>query len=215
MSMTNILNTMLVFILVLNFFSLGSSRIQSVIHTVAIQGILLGFLPLLVHPHLDISLLLASATAVLLKGFVIPHMMSRALRDAQIKREIEPLIGIMPSLILGALATMFALLFTSQMPLAAEHAGKLIVPSSIATMLTGFILLTTRFKALTQVIGYLILENGIYIFGVLLIGAMPMVVEMGVLLDVFVGIFVSCIIISKINQSFSTMDTRMLSSLKE
>ncbi|NLL13921.1 MAG: hydrogenase, partial [Fibrobacter sp.] len=145
----------------------------------------------------------------------IPNMMSRALRNVQIKKEVEPLIGIMPSLILGAIATTFALLFTSQMPLVPEHNDKLIVPAAIATMLTGFILLTTRFKALTQVIGYLILENGIYIFGILLLGAMPMVVEMGVLLDVFVAIFVSCIIIAKINKSFSSMDTRMLSSLKE
>jgi hydrogenase-4 component E len=101
------------------------------------------------------------------------------------------------------------------MPLANENLSKLIVPSAIATILVGFILLTTRFKALTQVIGYLILENGIFIFGVLLMEAMPMVIEMGVLLDLFVGIFVSCIIISKINQSFSSMDTRILSSLKE
>lgn len=213
--MTNIINTLLVLILVLNFFSLGSSRIQSIIHTVAIQGVLLGFLPLLVHSHLNIWLLLASLTAIVIKGILIPNMMSRALRNVQIKKEVEPLIGIMPSLILGAIATTFALLLTSQMPLVPEHNDKLIVPAAIATMLTGFILLTTRFKALTQVIGYLILENGIYIFGILLLGAMPMVVEMGVLLDVFVAIFVSCIIIAKINKSFSSMDTRMLSSLKE
>lgn len=213
--MTNIINTLLVLILVLNFFSLGSSRIQSIIHTVAIQGVLLGFLPLLVHSHLNIWLLLASLTAIVIKGILIPNMMSRALRNVQIKKEVEPLIGIMPSLILGAIATTFALLFTSQMPLVPEHNDKLIVPAAIATMLIGFILLTTRFKALTQVIGYLILENGIYIFGILLLGAMPMVVEMGVLLDVFVAIFVSCIIIAKINKSFSSMDTRMLSSLKE
>jgi hydrogenase-4 component E len=142
-------------------------------------------------------------------------MMSHALRDVLIKREVEPLIGILPSIVLGALATVFALMFASQMPLADEQLSKLIVPSAIATILIGFIILTTRFKALSQVIGYLILENGIFIFGVLLMEAMPMVVEMGVLLDLFVCIFVSCIIISKINQSFSSMDTRMLSSLKE
>ncbi|HON09994.1 MAG TPA: hypothetical protein PLE24_03940 [Chitinispirillaceae bacterium] len=213
--MTNLINSLLVLILALNLFALGSSRIQSIIHTAAIQGVLLGFLPLLVHSHLNLSLLFASLTAIMIKGVLIPHMMSRALRNVQIKLEVEPLIGLMPSLMLGAIATTFALLFTNQMPLVAEHTGKLIVPAAISTMLTGFILLTTRFKALTQVIGYLILENGIYIFGILLMGAMPMVIEMGVLLDVFVAIFVSCIIIGKINKSFSTMDTRMLSSLKE
>jgi len=213
--MTNILNALLVVILMLNLFTLGTSRIQSIIRTVAIQGILLGILPLVAHERLTLPAILASLVAIVLKGFFIPIMMSHALRDVQIKREVEPLIGLLPSIILGALATVFALLFTSQMPLASENLSKLIVPSAIATILVGFILLTTRFKALTQVIGYLILENGIFIFGVLLMEAMPMVIEMGVLLDLFVGIFVSCIIISKINQSFSTMDTRILSSLKE
>lgn len=213
--MTNILNALLVIILMLNLFTLGTSRIQSLIRTVAIQGIILGIIPLLMHAHFGIASIVVSLTAIVLKGFVIPRMMLQALRDAQIKREVEPLIGILPSIVLGALATVFALLFTSSIPLADEHVGKLIVPSSIATILIGFIILTTRFKALSQVIGYLILENGIFIFGVLLMGAMPMMVEMGVLLDLFVGIFVSCIIISKINQSFSSMDTRMLSSLKE
>jgi len=213
--MTNVLNALLVIILMLNLFTLGTSRIQSIIRTVAIQGILIGLLPLVAHEHVGWAAILASVVAIAVKGFNAVHDVSHALRDAQIKREVEPLIGLLPSIILGALATVFALLFTSQMPLANENLSKLIVPSSIATILVGFILLTTRFKALTQVIGYLILENGIFIFGVLLMEAMPMVIEMGVLLDLFVGIFVSCIIISKINQSFSTMDTRILSSLKE
>ncbi|NLD92290.1 MAG: hydrogenase [Fibrobacter sp.] len=213
--MTNLLNAILVIILMLNLFTLGTTRIQSIIRIVAFQGILLGILPLITHDGLSLMAVAASIIAIVLKGFAIPVMMSHALRDVQIKREVEPLIGILPSIILGALATVFALLFASQMPLANENLSKLIVPSAIATILVGFILLTTRFKALTQVIGYLILENGIFIFGVLLMEAMPMVIEMGVLLDLFVGIFVSCIIISKINQSFSSMDTRILSSLKE
>jgi hydrogenase-4 component E len=153
--------------------------------------------------------------AIALKGIVIPAIMIRALRDAHIKREVEPLIGLLPSIILGALATASALLFADQLPLAGEHDGTLFVPTSIATVLVGFILLTTRFKALTQVVGYLVLENGIYIFGMLLIEAMPLVVEMGVLLDLLVGIFVICIIVNHINRAFSSMDTRRLVSLKE
>lgn len=64
-------------------------------------------------------------------------------------------------------------------------------------------------------VGYLILENGIFIFGMLLVEAMPFVVEMGVLLDLFVAIFVICIIVNHINRAFSSMDTRQLTSLKE
>jgi hydrogenase-4 component E len=213
--MTNVLNTLLVVVLMLNLFALGTSRIIAVIRTVAVQGALLGLLPLLLHEHFSLATGLMIALAVALKGLVIPSMMTRALRDVQIKREVEPLIGLQPSVILGALATVFALLFTDQLPLAPQHAGVLLVPASIATVLSGFIILTTRFKALSQVMGYLMLENGIFIFGMLLVEAMPLVVEMGVLLDLFVGIFVICIIVNKINQAFASVDTRRLVALKE
>ena len=213
--MTDLLNAILVIILVMNLFVLGTSRINAVIRTVATQGILLGIVPLMIHKHLTIPVALMIIVAVVIKGLVIPSIMIRALRDAQIKREVEPLIGLLPSIILGAMATAFALLITGQLPLAAEHHGTLLVPTSIATVFVGFILLVTRYKAISQVIGYLVLENGIFIFSMLLIEAMPLIVEMGVMLDLFVGIFVTCIIINHINQAFSSMDTRQLVSLKE
>jgi hydrogenase-4 component E len=213
--MTNLLNSILVIVLMLNLFALGTNRIVSVIRTVAAQGALLSLLPLLLHEHLTLVVALTVIPTFALKGLIIPAMMTRALRDVKIKREVEPLIGLQSSVVLGALATVFALLFADQLPLTTAHSGALIVPASIATVLAGFILLTTRFKALTQVVGYLVLENGIFIFGMLLVEAMPLVVEMGVLLDLFVGIFVICIIANKINQAFSSMDTRRLVSLKE
>jgi len=213
--MSNLLNSLLVMVMMLNLFALGTSRIASVIRTVAMQGALLGTLPLVLHGHLSSGALLIAALTVTLKGVVIPAMMNRALRDVKIKREVEPLIGFQSSVVFGALATVCALLFAGRLPLADAHAGTLVVPTAIATVLTGFILLITRFKALTQVMGYLVLENGIFIFGMLLVQAMPLVVELGVLLDLFVAIFVICIIVNHINQAFSSLDTRRLASLKE
>jgi hydrogenase-4 component E len=213
--MTNLLNAVLVIILMMNLFVLGTSRINAVIRTVAAQGILLGLIPMLVHKHLTIPVALMAMVAIVIKGIVIPSIMVRAMRDAKIKREVEPLIGLLPSILLGATATAFALLFAGQLPLAAQHYGTLLVPTSIATVFVGFILLVSRYKAISQVIGYLVLENGIFIFSMLLIEAMPLIVEMGVMLDLFVGIFVTCIIINHINRAFSSMDTRRLVSLKE
>lgn len=213
--MNNLLNSLLVMVLMLNLFALGTSRIVTVIRIVAAQGALLGLLPLLLHQPFTLVMALTVIPTLALKGIAIPGMMIHALRDVKIKREVEPLIGLQSSVILGALATVFALLFADQLPLTAAHSGALIVPAAIATVLTGFILLTTRFKALTQVVGYLVLENGIFIFGMLLVEAMPLVVEMGVLLDLFVGIFVICIIVNQINQAFSSMDTRRMVSLKD
>lgn len=213
--MTDLLNAILVIVLVLNLFALGTSRILAVIRIVAAQGALLGVIPLLAHEHPTLPAVLAAATAIALKGVAFPAIMVRALRDAQIRREVEPLIGLLPSIVLGALATVFGILLASQLPLAERHAATLLVPAAIATVLVGFILLTTRFKALSQVVGYLVLDNGIFIFGMLLIEAMPLIVELGVLLDLFVAIFVICIIVNHINRAFSSMDTRRLASLKE
>jgi hydrogenase-4 component E len=92
---------------------------------------------------------------------------------------------------------------------------KLFVPASLSTLLTGFILLITRRKALTQVVGYLVLENGIYLFGLMLVEEMPMLVETGILLDLFVGIFVMGIVINHITVAFDSMDTRHLAELKD
>jgi hydrogenase-4 component E len=212
--MTSLLNAILVIVLVMNLFTLGTSRILAVIRTVAAQGVLLGIISLLVHEHLTVATGFVAIAAIVIKGVLIPVIMIRALRDAHIRREVEPLIGLLPSIILGALATAFALLFSSQLPLAGHHGDALLVPTAFATILVGFILLTTRIKALTQVVGYLVLENGIFIFGMLLIESMPLVVELGVLLDLVVAVFVISIIVNHINRAFSSMDTRLLISLK-
>ncbi len=209
------LNALLVLVLALNLFSLGTSRLGTMVRIVSLQGLLLGLMPLLIDEHIAVTAALASILAILLKGMVIPAMLLRALRDVHIKREIEPLIGFLPSMLLGALVTGFALLFASSLPLAGDHTTPLLVPASLATIFCGFILLTMRVKAITQIMGYLVLENGIYIFGLLLVEAMPLVVELGVLLDLFVAIFVVCIMVNHINKTFSSLDTRLLTSLKE
>jgi hydrogenase-4 component E len=213
--MLSLLNALLMLVLVLNLFALATSRILTVIRTVAIQGALLGCIPLLLHSKLGPASWAAAIAAIVLKGLVFPVILTRTMRHVQIKREVEPLIGLMPSMLLGALGTVFALLATSHLPLAEEHTATLLVPASIATLIAGFIFITTRLKAVSQVIGYLVLENGIFIFGMLLVEAMPLIVEMGVLLDLFVAIFVIGIIVNQISRTFSSQDTRQLVSLKE
>jgi hydrogenase-4 component E len=211
----SVVNLLLVGVLLLNLFMLGTSRIRALIQAAALQGVVLGLLPLLIGTHSRWNAGLLAIATIGLKGSVIPRMLRRALREAQIKREVEPLIGFVPSLLLGALGTLLSIAFASGLPLEPEHRELLIVPASFSTVLTGFLLLTTRIKAITQAIGYLVLENGIFLFGMLLVEAMPFLVEIGVLLDLFVGVFVVSIIIHHINREFASLDTRRLASLKE
>jgi hydrogenase-4 component E len=213
--MSELLNALLVLVMILNLFALGTGSILSVIRIAAAQGVLLAALPLLLHDSLSLPLIASALVAAALKGAAIPAVMRRSLRSVKIKREVEPRIGLMASVLMGAAAAGAAVLLSPKIPTVGLESGGLIVATSIATVLAGFIILTTRYKALTQVIGYLILENGIYVFGLLLVDAMPFVIEMGVLLDLFVGIFVISIITNRINEAFSSMDTRRLVSLKE
>ncbi|MEI6073242.1 MAG: hydrogenase [Verrucomicrobiae bacterium] len=200
----------------LNLVALGSSRLPSLIRTVSTQGIALGLMPILLEgDHWDWRIFLIAMATVAGKGFVIPGLLRRAMRAANIEREVEPFIGLMPSLLLGAGGTIAAVALASALPLLPEHAGSLLVPGALASVLTGFILLIGRAKAISQVCGYLILENGIYLFGLLLIKATPLLVEAGVLLDLTVGVFVLGIIIDRIQRAFDSLDTRKLTTLHE
>jgi hydrogenase-4 component E len=137
------------------------------------------------------------------------------MREANIQLEMTPLINPMSSLLRGAIGTGMALVFASTLPLMKAHATLLLVPASLATVWTGFLLLTTRRKAISQVLGYLLVENGIFLFGLLLLEAMPFLVELGVLLDLFTAVFVMGIIIHHINREFASMSTEYLTELKD
>ncbi len=213
--MQTLIDPILVLILLLNFVALGASRLRTLIQAVAAQGILLAAMVVLAHGTFMVWVLLMAGVTVALKGIVIPRMLFHAIREVVIRREVEPIVGFVTSLLLGAVGTALALLFAKTLPIAREHIGSLVIPAALSTVLTGFLILTTRAKAISQVVGYLVLENGVFIFGLLLMEAIPFLVELGVLLDLFVAIFVMGIIIHKISREFSSVSTRMLSELKE
>jgi hydrogenase-4 component E len=199
----------------LNLLALGSSRLPSVIRAVAVQGMALGLLPLVLEAEFHWLVGLVAVVTLLVKGFVIPTLLRRAMRTAHIEREIEPFIGFVPSLLLGAAGTIGAIAAARALPLLPEHADTLLVPGALASVFTGFVLLVGRVKAISQVCGYLILENGIYLFGMLLIHSTPLLVESGILLDLTVGIFVIGIIVDRIQRAFDSLDTRKLTVLRE
>ncbi len=199
----------------LNLIALASSRLPALITAMAVQGMALGAMPLLLEHHFDWMVSLVAVCTIAGKGFVIPHLLRRAMRAANIERDMEPTIGYVPSLLLGAGGTIAVVAMSRALPLRPEHAGSLMVPGALASVLTGFVLLIGRTKAISQVCGYLILENGIYLFGLLLIHVTPLFVEAGILLDLTVGVFVIGIIVDRIQRAFDTLDTRKLTTLHE
>ena len=194
--------------------ALASSRLPSVIRAAALQGMVLGILPLLLEEKFHWLVVAVAIGTVTVKGFVIPNLLRRALRAANIDREVKPLLGFVPSLLLGAAAILGAAALGNELPLRVNDAKTLLVPGAFATVVSGFIMLIARTKAISQVCGYLILENGVYLFGLLLINSTPLLVEAGILLDLTVAIFVIGIIMDRIQREFDTLDTRKLTSLR-
>ena len=211
--MSSLVDPLVLSILVLNFLLLGTSRISAAIQGSAAQGVALGLGVVFIHGELAARPLLVGAVAILIKATLIPGMLQRALRDAALRREVEPLVTYMTSLVLGAFATGAAILFASTLPIQPAHT--LLVPCSFATILTGFIILTTRRKAITQVVGYLVLENGIFAMGLTLHEEMPFLVELGVLLDLLVGIFVFGLVINAIRRELASLDVTELDKLRD
>ncbi len=213
--MNDLLNLLIGLAMGLNLVALGTSRLPSLIRVAALQGMMLGIMPLLIEHEWRVMVLVIAVATVIMKGIVIPSLLHRAMRTANIDRDLDPLIGFLPSLLLGAAGMIGAVVLAHRLPLLPEHRESLLVAGSLASVLTGLLLLIGRSKAISQVCGYLILENGIYLFGLLLIHSTPLLVEGGILLDLTVAVFVTGIIVDRIQRAFDSLDTRKLTVLRE
>jgi len=212
--MSHLDQVLLLSVVLTNFVVLGTTRLSTCIRAVAVQGFLLGVLPVVLHPGAGLSLVGLSIGTVIIKAVILPWFLLWAIREASVRREVEPLIGYITSLLLGAVAVAVAFAIAQRLPLP-EQELSLLVPVAMSTVIIGLLVLTTRVKAITQVVGYLMLENGIYAFGLTLAERVPLLVELGVLLDVFVGVFVMGIVVLHINREFDSLSSAHLTELKD
>jgi hydrogenase-4 component E len=205
---------LLLLVVLTNFWVLGTTRLSATIRATALQGALLALLPVALYPGLSLHILGLAAGTFAVKAVLLPLLLSRAIREAAVRREIEPVIGFAPSLLLGAAAVALAFSIAPRLPLP-ELRSQLLVPVSLSTVVIGLLILTTRSKALIQVVGYLILENGIVVFGLSQVERVPFLVEVGVLLDIFVGVFIMGIVVFHINREFDSLDSARLTELRD
>ena len=214
--MGNAIDSILIFLILTDLILLGASRLRNAIRIVALQGLVLGLLPLLAQGEgIAWHAVLLGGGSALLKGFVFPSLLNRALRETHANREIEPFVGYVSSLLIGTGALALSFWFGARLPLPWEAASRLLIPAGLFTAWTGLFLIVARRKAITQVLGYIAMENGIFALGMVLVEAMPLLVELGVLLDIFVAVFVMGIIVFHINREFDHIDSDQLSALRE
>jgi hydrogenase-4 component E len=212
--MMDVSGLLLLLVVLTDFWVLGTTRMSSVIRATALQGAILAALPVALHPAFSLHIAGLALGTLLVKAILLPTFLHRAIREASVRREVEPVIGFTASLCVGAVAMALSFAVAQRLPLP-EAQTALLVPVALGTVIVGLIVLTTRSKALTQVIGYLILENGIYVFGLSQAERVPFLVEVGVLLDVFVGVFIMGIVVFHINREFDSLSSANLTELKD
>jgi hydrogenase-4 component E len=198
-----------------NLAMLGSSELGACVRIAAFQGFLLGLFTLIVRADvLTARLVFLGVFSIGMKGLVFPFLLLRGMREAGIRREVEPFVGYSLSIIAGLGMLAASIWIAARFPVPGPAISSFVFPVALSTVFAGLFLVISRRKALNQVIGYLVFENGIYMFGVAAVGEVPLLVEFGVLLDVFVAVFVMGIAINHINREFDHIDADQLSSLK-
>jgi len=205
-------------VVVLDLAILVSSRVRFGVRAVALQGLALSLLPLCfwwtgAMASLGHALLMSSVSLAV-KAVLVPWMLQRSIRQSHVYREMEPFVGLSGSMFLGTCLVLASFWLGRVLDVPVPAPSGMLVPVAFATLLNGFLVLVSRKQAITQVIGYIMIENGIFIFGQLLAHALPFVVEIGILLDLLGGIFVMGIAIHNISREFDHIDTEQLANLK-
>ncbi len=214
--MNDVVNALVVLIVITNFLLLGAGWLRASVRIVALQGLALGLLPLFVHPGgLTVRLATIAVLVITLKGIIFPRLLLRNLRELSSVRAITYYVGPMPSLLIGILVMSSSLWWGYILPLPDQTGFRLAIPMVFFTIVTGLFLLVSRRQALMQIIGYLTLENGIYAFGVFFAQSESMLIEIGILLDVFVGVFIMGIMVFHISREFDNIEAGQLSTLRD
>lgn len=198
--MTFFIDVFFAALVVVNLCLAGVGRLSGAVRLVAFQGVVIGLLPwVLTGEHALIALV-----NMLVKGVLMPVMLNYAIRKARTARELEPLVSFGKSVAIVFAVTLLSFRFAPE---------TLAVKISFATIATGLFLIVARRKAITQVIGFLVFENGISVFAAGISMHYGLVIELGILLDVFVLVFILGIAVYEINRTFSSIDIDKLNHL--
>lgn len=214
--LTQFVNLLGALLLMLTFAMISQRRVVSLIHLFTLQGATLVLATALVgyvtgQPHLYLS----AGMTLVLKVFLIPWLLHRVVNRLNIKWDVETLINIPTTMLIGIGVVIFA--FNLALPIAnfssALASGTLGI--ALACVLLSFLMMITRAKAVPQVIGFLAMENGLFFAATAATYGMPMVVELGIALDVLIGALILGVFMFQIREQFDSLDISHLEQLKE
>jgi hydrogenase-4 component E len=203
-------------LLMLAFAMLSQRRVLSLVHLFTMQGVVLVAATAVVgaataQPHLFVS----AALTLALKVILIPILLHRVIDRLEVRWDTEPLINIPTTMLIGILLVIFA--FNLGLPIArfSSTIARGTLGIALACVLLSFMMMITRAKAIPQVVGFLAMENGLFFAATSATYGMPMVVELGIALDVLIGVLILGVFMFQIREQFDSLDIRHLERLKE
>ncbi|HEY7714481.1 MAG TPA: hypothetical protein VIE90_08230 [Candidatus Binatia bacterium] len=207
----------------LSFIALGltillivRTRLDGQVRVFGLQSLVLALLSVLIAVYSgSLELLGVGVALVVVKGVMIPRVLNRAVAKVGLARVAAPYLGTAPALIICGLLTILA--FYVMTPIAASNPLPTAdaIPLAFAGVLIGFFIMVNRRRAVTQILGFLMLENGIFLLALLATYGVPFIVEMGVFLDVLVAVLIMEVFVYRIKDNFDSIDVGALGKLKE
>jgi hydrogenase-4 component E len=211
-----LLNTLAALLLLLSFAMLAQRRIVTLVNLLAVQGALLGAATLLLAARTHETHLYVSAALTLgLKVIILPRLLHRLIRRLGVYWDTEPLLNIPGTMLVGLLVVVFAFGVAQPVAALASTATRSAIGIAVAVILLAFLTMITRRKAMSQVVGFLSMENGLFFGAMSATYGMPMIVELGIALDVLVAMLVLGVFFFQIREQFDSLDLQHFESLKE
>ena len=211
-----ILNTLAAILLLLSFSMLAQRRIVTMVNLLATQGAILCLATVLLAWRTgENHLYLSAALTLALKVILLPWLLHRLIRRLDVYWDTETMINAPSTMLIGVLVVIFAFGLAQPISALASTATRSTIGIAIAVILLSFLTMITRRKAMSQVVGFLSMENGLFFGAMSTTYGMPMVVELGVALDVLVAMLVLGVFFFQIREQFDSLDLHHLESLRE
>ena len=203
-------------LLLSSFAMLSQRRILSLVNLFALQGAVLSVSTAIVAYTSGASHLYASAAlSLLLKVFLLPWILHRLIVRLNVRWDTETQLNIPATMLIGILVVVFAFALAQPIAQLSSAVTRSTIGIALAVVLLSFLMMITRRKAISQVIGFLAMENGLFFGATSATYGMPMVVELGVALDVLVGTLILGVFFFQIREQFDSLDLQHLERLKE
>jgi hydrogenase-4 component E len=208
------IDVLLITFIITLFYIAIANRMLTYIKVLALQGVLLFvvvFIQLNEINPLNLALILLET--IVFKSVAVPLFMAYVLKRNNITREAEPYLPNFVSLIITTVIVVVTILLANGVK--DTHLDKIFFVVALSSLFTGLYFIATRRKIITHVIGYLIIENGVFVLSLAVGNEMPMLVNLGIMLDIFASVLILGIFLNKIGDVFKDVDVDQLSSLKD